>query len=275
MELRPTGYPIRALSVGGIETCYEIPTFDLLFDIGRCPPGAEQLGTLLLTHAHIDHAAGIPYYISLRSLMKRPPPRVFCPAEVHEPLTRILAAWAELDADSDQAKLIGVSPGDTIPLSGGAYAKVFRSPHRVVCNGYTIFKRKQKLLPELQGLSESTIRARARSGEPVTSFVDTAELCFPGDTTIEVVEREETVRTARVLLLECTFLGAKMSARRARAGGHVHLEEIAERAELFENEVVVLTHFSRRYSSEEILAEVDRRIPERLRARIRLLMPQA
>ena len=51
----------------------------------------------------------------------------------------------------------------------------------------------------------------------------------------------------------------------------MHLDQIAERADLFDNEFVVLTHFSRRHAEAEIRAEVDRRLPESLRARIRLL----
>src|SRR5262245_53930136 len=79
MELTLAGHQVRALSVGGIETCFELPAFDVCLDIGRCPAGAERRGTLLLTHAHIDHAAGIPYFISMRALLKLPEPRVVMP----------------------------------------------------------------------------------------------------------------------------------------------------------------------------------------------------
>ena len=51
------------------------------------------------------------------------------------------------------------------------------------------------------------------------------------------------------MILECTFLDDRVSVAECRAKGHVHLDEIVERADLFENEAILLTHFSARYSA--------------------------
>jgi ribonuclease Z len=272
MELTLAGHAIRALSIGGIETCFEIPAFDVLLDIGRCPPGSERRSTLLLTHAHIDHAAGLPYFVSMRSLMKHSPPRIFCPEPAHPHLARILEAWVELQADTDRCTLAPVKSGDTIPLANDSYARVFSSPHRIATCGYTLYKRIRKLRPELAGEPAEEIARRARSGEQVDLISERAEICFPGDTKIDVVEHEPSVREARVLLLECTFMENKVSVTKARQGGHVHLDEIAERASLFANEIILLTHFSRRYRSQEIRDAVDKRLPPELRSRVKLLI---
>lgn len=272
MDLVLGGHAVRALSIGGIETCFELPAFDVCLDIGRSPPGAERRGTLLLTHAHIDHAAGLPYYVSMRALYKYPPPRVFCPKEAEPHLAKLLETWTHLQADTDRCSIHGVEPGDTIPLDGDAYARTFRSPHRIATVGYTLMKRVRKLKGELVGLPAEEIARRARSGEAVNDVFERAEVCFPGDTTIDVLVSEPTVRTARVLLLECTFLEDGVSPKKARSGGHVHLDHIAEHADLFENEVVLLTHFSRRFKAEQIRAAVDRRLPAKLRERVQLLL---
>ena len=68
-----------------------------------------------------------------------------------------------------------------------------------------------------------------------------------------------------MLLIECSFLAPE---DRDRAGDyeHLHLEDFLERAELFQNEAIVLTHFSQRYRVEEI-REVLRRLPDALAAR--------
>lgn len=272
VELALAGHVIRAISIGGIETCFEVPGFDVCLDIGRCPPGVERRGTLLLTHGHIDHAAGLPYYVSMRSLMKHGRPRVYCPRSAHPHLEAILTAWTRLQADTDRCQLIAVDPGDQIPLAADACARTFASPHRIDCIGYTLFRRIRKLRPDLIGLPGEAIGARARAGEVVHEIQERAEICFPGDTRIDVVEREPMVRTARVLLLECTFMEDRVSPATAHAGGHIHLDDIAAHADLFENEAVVLTHFSRRYRPEEIREAVERRLPAALRARVHLLL---
>ena len=63
-----------------------------------------------------------------------------------------------------------------------------------------------------------------------------------------------------MLLLECSFLFPE-DRDRAREYAHIHLDDILARVERFENEAVVLTHFSQRYSPEEI-REALRAIPQ-------------
>jgi ribonuclease Z len=271
-DLVLAGHPIRALSIGGIETCFEVPGFDVCLDIGRCPPGAERRGTLLLTHGHIDHAAGLPYYISMRALYRHPEPKVYVPASALPHVQKMLEAWVALQADTDRCRLTGVEAGDVIPLPHDKAARVFRSPHRIDCVGYTLMSRVRKLKPELSGLGQEQIAERARSGEVVQELIERPEICFPGDTLIDVLEKEEMVQRARVLLLECTFMETRVPVEKARRGGHVHLDEIAARADLFQNEVLVLTHFSRRYRPDEIRSAVASKLPAHLLERTKLLI---
>lgn len=269
--LELAGIQVHALSVGGIETCYQIPAFDACLDIGRCPPQAIRFGTLLLTHGHIDHAAGLPYYISMRGMMGHPPPRVFCPAASYPAIKKLLRVWSDLQADTERCTLKGLEPGDEINLKGDSLARTFASPHRIDTLGYTLLRRVRKLRGDLLGESQDKIAARARNGEVVQTVIERPELCFPGDTRIEVVETEPSVTRARVLILECTFVGSTVSVSKARRGGHVHLDQIAERASLFQNDVLLLTHFSRRHDRSEIEAEIARRFPAELKAKTRLL----
>jgi ribonuclease Z len=208
----------------------------------------------------------------MRALLKHSPPKVYCPTTAYPHFSSILESWTKLQADTDRCTLTSVEPGDTIPLGSDSFARAFRSPHRIDCVGYTLFKRVRKLRPDLVGLPPEVIGRRARAGEDVHEHIQRAEICFPGDTTIDVLDQEPSVRRARVLLLECTFMEPKVSVRKARAGGHVHLDEISERADLFENEVILLTHFSRRYRSHEIEQAVNAKFPEKLRSRVRLLI---
>jgi ribonuclease Z len=274
-EINLAGLVLSAISSGGVETCYQVPSYDLNLDIGRAPPGSERQSRLLLTHGHIDHAAGLPYYVSLRGLVGFAPPMVHCPHAAIGPVKKIMEGWAELQSDSERCALIGVGPGDRIPLGADRFAHCFATPHRIATIGYTLFKKARKLRPELVGEPPSAIAERARRGEIVNVELERPELCFPGDARIEVVDREPTVTEAKVLLLECTFLGPTETPEKASRGGHIHLAQIAERASLFKNEAIVLTHFSRRYPAELIQSEVARLLPEALLARTWLLLHES
>jgi ribonuclease Z len=129
------------------------------------------------------------------------------------------------------------------------------------------------LKPQYRELSHDEIRdLRAQIGDEVTDLVETPEIAFTGDTLIDVVEREEVVRKARVLVMEVTFVDNRISVAEARSKGHVHLLEVAERAALFENEALLFTHFSARYRDDEIVAALDRELPPKLRERVTPLL---
>ena len=74
-----------------------------------------------------------------------------------------------------------------------------------------------------------------------------------------------------MLLLECSFLLPE-DRDRAREYAHIHLDDILERAERFENEAIVLTHFSQRYTPDEIRKELSA-LPEALARRVLPFLP--
>ena len=103
-----------------------------------------------------------------------------------------------------------------------------------------------------------------RITQPIDTEVREPLVAFTGDTTIDVAEREAVVREARLLILEATFLDDRIPPEEARRRGHVHLRQIAERAALFSNEALLLTHFSARHRSAEIPELLRRELPPEL-----------
>lgn len=266
------GQTIEAMSVGGVETSFQVPSFDCNLDIGRCPAGAIGRRHLLLSHAHMDHAAGLPYFVSMRSMQRLPPPRVYCPRDAVADLRQVLEAWARLDSDADRCELVGVGPGDRIELGGSRFATVFAAHHRVSGVGYALHQTRRKLKPELHGLDGPSIGARVRAGEVVYDEKVVTDVCFCGDTTAAVLDAQPEVGQARLLLLECTFLGDRPAKTWAERSGHVHLDDLAERSHLLQNEAIVLTHLSRRYSRSEVQDAVRRALPAQLRERLWVLL---
>lgn len=265
------GQTVRAVSVGGLETCIELPNYKLCFDIGRCPPTAVRYRNVLFTHAHTDHMGGVVHHCATRDMQSMPPPTYAVPAEIAEPFSDMMAAWRRLNHTALPHELLPVRPGDVLPLGKGRRAHVFRAIHRVPSVGYAICSERRSLRPDLVGLPGREIQARRQAGEEITVSNDVVEVAFCGDTVIDVVDREPLVRQARLLILEVTFLDDRVSVERARSQGHIHLDEVAARADLFENEALLFTHRSVRYGDAEARRLVAERLPAHLAERVTLL----
>jgi ribonuclease Z len=271
---RLAGILVEGVSVGGVETVIDLPEWKLAFDIGRCPDALVARPTLLFTHAHMDHMGGVAWHAATRALQRQAPPTYVVPRENTEALGELFAAWRRLDRSDLPHRIVPIAPGEAYELSPTLVARPFRAFHRVPCQGYALWSRRKRLKPELRGLAQEEIRRlHEDEGVAVSEAVEVPELAFSGDTLVELIEREEVVRKARVLVLEVTFVDDRVSVEECRAKGHVHLYELAERAELLENEAVLLTHFSARYAPAEIVAALDRHLPPRLRERVTPLLP--
>jgi ribonuclease Z len=135
-------------------------------------------------------------------------------------------------------------------------------------------RRVGRLRPDLVGLPGPEIAARRRAGEDVTVYEDRLELAYATDTLISALDHAPELLQARVLIMECTFLDARKSRDAARAGCHVHLDDILERVTAFHNEHVVLMHFSQLYAPREVTAVLDARVPRELRSRIIPFAPE-
>jgi len=267
-----SGIEVGGISIGGIETCILVPAWHIAFDLGRCPDDALRQPTVFFTHAHMDHMGGVAWHAATRALRHMPPPTYVVPRENEAAFAELFDVWRRLDRSDLPHRLVPLGPGEEHELSQRAFVRPFRSPHRVACQGYAVWSRNKKLKREYHGLESSELARLRKQGVELADVVERPELVFTGDTTIEVVEREAVVREARVLVLETTFLDDRVSVGESRAKGHIHLDEVVERAELFQNEALLLTHFSARYSKREIVALLDAKLPPSLRERVTPLM---
>ncbi len=273
IEHELAGTRLRAISIGGLETAIDLPGLRVAFDVGRCPPELVARETILFTHAHMDHMGGIAYHAATRGLRRLDPPTYVVPHENAADVEALLSVWRRLDGSSLDVRLVAIGPGEELRLRRDLVARPFRSDHVAPCQGYALVSERQKLLPGLAGADGAEIARLRRAGAAVTETVESIEVAFCGDTRIEVVEREPAVRRARLLILEVTFLDDRVPVPEARAKGHVHLDEVCERAALFENEAILFTHFSARYTRHEIERILERRLPAELAGRVTPLLP--
>src|SRR4030042_6563321 len=120
---------IIGYSVAGEETVVAIPQLDVCFDIGKAPDQVISINNVLLTHGHMDHAAGIAYYLSHRHFNNQSPGNVLAPVNLIEPIKEILISWEKVDGSPIPGNLIGVSSGDEYQIKPHLFARVFPTKH--------------------------------------------------------------------------------------------------------------------------------------------------
>ena len=273
--LNLAGTAVKGVSIGGVETCIQLPGLDLCFDIGRAPRSAVHRSRVAFTHGHLDHTGGVAMHAATRALTGLEPPTYLVPAPYLEDMRALFRAWRRIDRSRLPCELVPMRAGDRFELDEDRELRAFESRHRVPALGYGVFSCKRKLTPEYHGRPGPELRDLRHAGVEITRPVWTCDLAFTGDTSIVVLEREPWLLQARLLIMECTFLDDRVEPAACRAKGHVHLDEIIERAELFENQAILLTHFSARYSLTEIRAILHERLPQSLRSRVHPLLRQS
>ena len=84
-------------SVGGLGTCVQVPAWRIALDLGRGPMGIERASTVLFSHAHVDHMAGVVAHCATRDLLGMSPPTYWMPAPSVAAFEDMLSAWRRLD----------------------------------------------------------------------------------------------------------------------------------------------------------------------------------
>ncbi|HCK54483.1 MAG TPA: metal-dependent hydrolase, partial [Planctomycetaceae bacterium] len=175
-----------------------------------------------------------------------------------------------LDRGRMICNLVPVADGDEFELSRERVVTVFDTVHTVPSVGYLVWDRRRKLKEDLVGAGEDEIRKRRLGGEDVTREVRMPLVCYCGDTAPAGLDNYDPVFQSRVLITEMTFFRPDHRKDKIHKFGHTHLDDIIERAERFENELIILAHFSTRYHEGQIRREVKKRLPESLRDRVEL-----
>jgi ribonuclease Z len=260
VELRIGDLRIEGWSRAGDETWFRIHPPGLAFDTGR---GALQLAgahDVFLSHAHLDHALGLPYVLSQRSLHRSVGTRVFCPAEAAEPLAAFIAAAEKMEKAAYRYELIPLAPGDRVDVGRDLAIEAFATDHVVPSLGFHLWRSRRRLAQAFAGLPPAELIALRARGVDTGETVSEVWLTYCGDTGPKIFDLEPRMLHSRVLMLECTFLSAAQRDKGDRYK-HLHLDDIAARESDFRNQALVLHHLSRRYKVADLRAEVERRLP--------------
>lgn len=251
---------VTGASRGGVETWFRISPPGVAFDVGHGAPELSGVDTVFLSHGHLDHAAGVPFLLSQRALQDLGPTTIYCPAGIAEALVTFIAAAQHLESGRYEFDVRGLEAGDEVDLGRGLVVEAFATSHVAASLGFHLIEVVNRLRDEFRALPPSELVRLRGDGETIERSERRIWLSYTGDTAAEVLDTEERLFEAQVLLLECTFLDPAKRADAARYG-HCHFADIVERADRFANETIVLHHLSRRFSAAALRREVERQLP--------------
>lgn len=135
----------------------------------------------------------------------------------------------------------------------GLNCYVVHCDHTIPCVGYCFYQTKQSLKPEYKGLPGKEIGKLRKSGVQVTEEEEQPLFCFLGDTSVSILEGDqaENIFLCPTVIIECSFLtdDCRQNAERTK---HVLWPDLKPHVLAHPETTFVLTHFSHRWSVEEI-----------------------
>lgn len=265
LDLGKTLGTLDVVSVAGLRTRVALPGLGVVFDMGHCDDVSLAAQHVFLSHTHMDHMNGVWQHATIQHFAARRVGTYGVPYMFVDALHAYFRACEGLDCGGAVGRnVLAVGPEARFRLRPDLHVVAFPTSHRVPSFGYALVSTKRKLREEYRNASGSELGALRGQGVEIDELVETVEFAYSGDTRLEGVAGE-IARSAKTLVLECTYVGDGVPVAKAREHGHVHLDEIGAHPELFaKTENLVLMHFSKRHKAHEILAQAQRVLPTHL-----------
>jgi ribonuclease Z len=265
-------YHVIGYSVAGEESVCQIPELDVCFDVGRAPLFSLTSNILCITHGHMDHLAGLAYYLSQRHFQKMKPPTVLVPAALVSPVDQMLRCWRGIERQSTPYQLIAMTPDALHTVRKDFAIRSVETHHGGTSLGYVLISVRDKLKPEYFGRPGQELGALRKSGVAIQYRTEVPLVAYLGDTAYGAVFDHPDVQNAEILITECTFF-EEDHKRRAKAGRHLHVDQFVDLVlPKLKNQQIILTHVSRRTGIRKAKSILRKRLGEDAFQRITFLM---
>jgi ribonuclease Z len=261
---------IEGYSRAAVQTYWRVPEFKIGFDLGAQPWSFMGTPTWFISHTHMDHIVALPVYVARRRMMKMDPPVIYMPEAAIDPAHKILKLFSKLDRGRLPCELLPIHPGDEVELSRELVLTASATTHTVPSMGFVVWQRRRKLKPEYQSLSGEQIRDIRLGGVDVTSEVRVPRVAYLGDSSPGGLDQCPAMFESEVLIMEMTFVAPGHRKDKIHKFGHMHLDDFLERKDRFKNELILASHFSTRYHTNQIRQTVERALPGMLNGRLHL-----
>ncbi len=238
-------YLVVGYSLAGEETTIALPELNICFDAGRSPREIIAIDTLCLSHGHMDHAAGVPYYLSQRAFVGTSAGRVVMHRGLIPAFEKLMECWAEVERHPSPVEFFGLTDGEQMPLRRDLVLRAFDVNHTAHALGFSLIEKRHKLKSEFADRTGPQLVELKKQGISIEHTVEVPLVAYCGDSADGSYFDLDHVRDAKLLIMECTFFDPDHIVR-ARAGRHLHVSDLESIFSRVRSPNILLTHITRR-----------------------------
>ncbi len=250
-------FTINLYSTALFATWINVEELDLLIDAGdgltsSLTQKSRKIKNVFITHPDRDHLTGLHQFIQLNA--RKVYPVIHYPKDSGSfpALARFLEKF---DPHISNVNWRPISNEEVVSIKPNFELKAIKNEHIETDLGvdksfsYQLFETKRKLKPEFMKLSNTELKELGitKGGDFLTEKISIPSIGFSGDTPVDDYEKWNGFNT---VIHEATFLESSESY--PKMSRHSTLEQVMKMVSEIDIDKLILTHFSSRYSHEEI-----------------------